>query len=108
MKVGDKLFVPPGSYRGAVGRTYTVAKVGRVWATMEETWAPRVNIASMRTDDRQAKVYASEEALAAEIELSNSWSDLAADLRNLYSRPNHLGHEQIAAIRALIWPEVKP
>ena len=105
MKEGDKVFVPP-EHIGATGRTYEVARVGRIWATMKESWAPRVDISTMRTDgNRSLRVYRSEEEWVVERELSKSWGELASDLRCLlYSRPKHIGHEQIAEIRKLIWP----
>jgi len=106
MKAGDKVFVPP-EHIGSTGRTYEVARVGRTWATMKETWAPRVNLGTMRTDgNRSTRVYESEAAWNIEREQSNSWSKLVSDLRYIsYCRPNHIGHEQIAEIRSLIWQE---
>tara|TARA_R110000868_G_scaffold236522_2_gene490554 strand:- start:679 stop:1029 length:351 start_codon:yes stop_codon:yes gene_type:complete len=111
LKVGDMLWMVE-SRRGGLngGRTVTVTKIGRKWATLDfPSWRPyRIDMETWRVDGGEysspARCYASEEVFQQTVRLDASWRRLVERLP--YSPPP--GIDQAWIDEAMVRLGIKP
>lgn len=87
---GDKLWLVSLYSRGP-GRDVTVARVGRVWITLQE--GGQYDKQSWRGKDGHGRLYPSEEAYVAEIHLQQHWEGFQRGLPR--DKPEHVRDQDI-------------
>ncbi len=104
-EVGMEVFVVPCSNHRGKPYTATIAKTGRIWATLDGNNG-RFDISTWRLDGGQysspGTCYPSEQEYNAQQELSKAWSKLSDRFRHHYTRHPDVTLEKIKQAAELL------